>query len=187
GGSWSANGTIAFTPRAVSSLYRIPAVGGEAIPITRLEPPLAGHRNPQFLPDGKHFLFSGLGNPSAAGVYVGSLDDFRTKRLLSSDTDGIYDSRGFLLFGRQGTLFAQSFDLGRLELRGDPIPIADHLSFDSIVPSALAAANGVIVYRTGSDLGLRQLVWFDRAGKEIGALTSPDSHDGEDPELSFDE
>src|SRR5262245_13370477 len=125
GGSWSANGTIAFTPRAVSSLYRIPAVGGEAIPITRLEPPLAGHRNPQFLPDGKHFLFSGLGNPSAAGVYVGSLDDFRIKRLLSSDTDGIYDSRGFLLFGRQGTLFAQSFDLGRLELRGDPIPIAD--------------------------------------------------------------
>src|SRR5262249_35048156 len=81
----------------------------------------------------------------------------------------------------------QGFDLARLELRGDPIVIADHLAFDPDLPSALAAANGVIVYRTGSDLGLRQLVWFDRAGKEIAALAAPDSHDLEDPELSSDE
>src|SRR5262249_6151593 len=124
GGSWNANGTIIFAPRVVSSLYRILPAGGEAIPITRVEPPLTAHQNPQFLPDGKHFLFSGLGS-SSAGIYVGSLDDFRIKRLLGPDTHAVYDPRGFLIFGRNGTLFAQSFDLRRLELRGDPILIAD--------------------------------------------------------------
>jgi len=187
GGSWSANGTIIFAPRVVSSLYRIPAAGGEAIPITHVEPPLTAHQNPQFLPDGKHFLFSGLGSSSAAGVYVGSLDDFRIKRLFGPDTHGVYDLRGFLILGRQGTLLARSFDLRRLELRGDPILIADHLAFEPLLPAAWAAANGVIVYRTGSDLGLHQLVWFDRAGEAIAALAAPDSHDLEDPELSFDE
>jgi len=188
GGSWSANGTIIFAP-VVGPLYRIPAVGGgNKVQITHVEAPLSSHRFPNFLPDGRHFLFFGQGDPSAAGVYLGSLDGSGIKRLVTSDTAGVYDTQGFLLFGRQGTLFFQSFDLGRMEASGDSFPLADRFASDPLVfSSALASANAAIVYRSGSGIGLRQLVWFDRAGKEIGILGTPDPGGSLVPELSPDE
>jgi Tol biopolymer transport system component len=36
-----------------------------------------------------------------------------------------------------------------------------------------ASANGVLVYRPGSVVSERQLVWFDRAGKQLGVLGNP--------------
>jgi Tol biopolymer transport system component len=133
-------------------------------------------------------LFFGQGNPSAAGVYVGSLDESGIKRLVSSDTTGVYDTRGFLLFGRQGTLFSQSFDLGRMKASGDSFPLADRFAGDPLIfSSAFGSANAAIVYRSGSGIGLRQLVWFDRAGKEIATLGTPDPGGSLVPELSPDE
>lgn len=137
GGTWNAEGTIVFAP-VVGPLYRISASGGERTAITRVEASLNSHRYPQFLPDGQHFLFYGAGDPSVKGVYVGSLDGSPPKRLVSSDGTGVYHASGALLFLRQTTLFAQSFNVGRLEMRkngydlwalptsGDkkPIPIA---------------------------------------------------------------
>jgi serine/threonine protein kinase len=186
GGSWSPNGTIIFAP-VVGPLYRIPATGGDRIQLTQVEPPLSSHRFPRFLPDGRHFLFFGQGLPSASGVYLGSLDDSRITRLVSSDTTGLYDDHGALLFGRQKTLFAQIFDLSTKELHGAPVPIAEQIAGDpNVFSSALTAANGVIAFRSGA-VGLRQLVWFDRSGKEIGELGSPDSGGLAVPELSPDE
>src|SRR4030095_6660442 len=44
--------------------------------------------------------------------------------------------------------------------------------------------NGVLVMRTGG-LYNNQLIWFDRAGKRLGALTAPGSYNA--PALSPDE
>jgi hypothetical protein len=35
--------------------------------------PSGGHRSPQWLPDGRHFLFAVGGDPNARGVYVGAV------------------------------------------------------------------------------------------------------------------
>jgi Tol biopolymer transport system component len=76
-----------------------------------------------------------------------------------------------LLFVRQGTLFAQDFDSARLELRGNASPVAQRIAFSATAEGSAAVSAstaGPFVYRTGSAGGLRQFVWLDRSGKEIG-------------------
>ena len=60
GGSLSKNDVIVFTPNNTSSLYRVPAAGGSAVPLTTLDPSAGetSHRFPWLLPDGRHFLYS---------------------------------------------------------------------------------------------------------------------------------
>src|SRR5262249_30234695 len=122
GGSWSRDGVIVFAPSSVTTLYRIPASGGEAGAITRLAASQTSHRFPQFLPDGRRFLFFAQGTP--AGIYIGSLDGAAPRRLSEADSAGAYLSAisrtapGFLLFVQQGKLVARPFDVSRGELGG---------------------------------------------------------------------
>jgi len=89
---------------------------------------------------------------------------------------------GYLLFMRERTLMAQPFDNNRLELRGQPTPIAEQVSSSGGgggVGSFSASATDVLVYvagnrdirRGGSRGNIQgQLTWFDRGGKSLGAV-----------------
>src|SRR4029077_2656634 len=59
GGAWSGDGVILFVPGVNAPIMRVPARGGAAERVTEVN---AGsgpaHRLPQFLPDGKRFLYS---------------------------------------------------------------------------------------------------------------------------------
>lgn len=57
GGAWNSAGTILFTRSATEPLFRVSASGGKVAAQTELTAPHLGHRFPQFLPDGRHFLF----------------------------------------------------------------------------------------------------------------------------------
>ena len=75
GGSWNADGTILFAPQVLGPLWRVAAAGGAPVAVTQLEAPRqTAHRAPQFLPDGRQFLFYAAGTPEAAGIYLGALD-----------------------------------------------------------------------------------------------------------------
>ena len=52
--------------------------------------------------------------------------------------------------------------------------------------AALSAARGTLMYRTGRTVGLRRLVWFDRAGKPLGDVGDTDPSAARAPELSPD-
>ena len=84
----------------------------------------------------------------------------------------MYASSGHLLFVRQGTLFAQHFDPVRLELTGNPFPVAEQVASSDSVPG-IRIRRGSIAYRTSSAGAQRQFVWFDRSGKEIGEWAIP--------------
>src|SRR5206468_3093618 len=121
-----------FAPNASSPLWRIPALGGDPVPVTRLDRPRqASHRFPQFLPDGNHFLFFVAGDPDVAGIYLGALDGREPKRLLSTDVAGAYLQPDHVIFMRQGTLVAQRLDLTRGELIGDVRVLADVVGNDN--------------------------------------------------------
>ena len=66
------------------------------------------------------------------GVYLGTLESSDVTRLLASDTQAEYVAPGWLVFVRQGTLLAQRFDVSRRTLGGDPMTVADAVSFDPI-------------------------------------------------------
>jgi Tol biopolymer transport system component/tRNA A-37 threonylcarbamoyl transferase component Bud32 len=179
GGSWNREGTIIFTPNALQSpILRILATGGTTpSAVTRLETTKeTNHRFPQFLPDGHHFLYYVLGTAESHGVYVGDLDGSRARRLIDVDSAPVYESSGHLFFVRQGTLFAQEFDVARLELKGNPFSVAERIgTVNTAAGSAAVSASSVgpIIYRTALAGGQRQFLWLDRSGKEIGKAGDP--------------
>src|SRR5262249_25559568 len=72
GGSWNSDGIIIFGTVA-GVLKRVHMSGGEPVPLFPGSAPGNGHRFPQFLPDGRRFLYlDSDGRPP--GIYLASLD-----------------------------------------------------------------------------------------------------------------
>ena len=183
GGAWNSDGTIVFSTNPGRPIVRVSAGGGESSAATRFESPQQSHSSPRFLPDGRHFLFFVTGTAEARGVYIGQLDGLDTKRVFDADAPAVYAATGHLLFIREGKLLAQDFDPDRLELRGDPFPMAEHVTAATMLSASVA---GPIVYRTASEeRGQRQLVWVDRSGRELDKVVYPDAA-AQGPSLSLD-
>ena len=167
GGAWSKDGTILFCA-SNQDLFRVSAEGGAPIQATHLDRPRqTSHRQPWFLPDGRHFLYFATG-AEGRGIYVDSLDDSKPRRLLGTDTDAgpVLTSSGQLLFVRGRTLFRQQLDLKSLELTGSALPMAEPVIVDGTTAAFSASSAGPIIYRIGPENG-KQLIWFDRSGTEI--------------------
>ena len=117
-----------------------------------------------------------MGGPDAVrGVYHGSLESSDVTRLVASDTQGSYVAPGWLLFIRQGTLWAQRFAVSQRRVSGEPIAVADSVAFEPIDGSGAFSTSdaGVLTYRVGQP-PMTQLAWFDRSGSTIGAIGSPE-------------
>jgi Tol biopolymer transport system component len=186
GGTWNADGVIVFA-RTVSPLGRVPAAGGSAVSATTLGPQQLSHRAPQFLPDGRRFLFYVQGIPDTAGIYLGSLDESTVSRLTQSDSSGVYFPAGWLLWVRAGTLLAQRLDVAQRRLTGEPLTLAYGVAVDSFGRSAVSvAATGLVAYRTGAANSHRQLRWVDRFGTARGNVGDPDITNFNDPRVSRD-
>ncbi|MBI1955862.1 MAG: PD40 domain-containing protein, partial [Acidobacteria bacterium] len=176
GGTWNSQGEIVF--RRGNTLSRVSAAGGEATPVTTLNQSRQEgmHVRPDFLPDGRHFLyFASSANPENNGVYAGSLDSQETVRLLNANSMAQYAPPGYLLFVRGDALMAQPFNATRLQLTGEAFPVAAQVYADPTYGSAAFSVsnNGVLVYRTGVGNFRSQLTWFDRTGKQIGTVGPP--------------
>jgi serine/threonine protein kinase len=184
GGTWNADGVILFSASLQSPLLRISASGGEPVAATRLDPPRRfDHRNPQFLPDGRHFLFYAFGTPEASGIYLGSLNGEEPKRLAAADTAAAYLAPEMIVFVRGTALMAQHLDLNRGELTGDPMIVADPVGSTGGSSGGFSSVSGRIAYRSGAGV-IRQLKWYDWTGKVVGEAGELDSSYMLYPELS---
>ena len=168
GGAWNRDGAILMVQSPASPILRTSAGGTTPVEITRLDGKQMGHAQPHFLPDERHFLYFVQGTPDVRGAYVGQLDEPGTRRLFDADSAAVYIS-GHLLFVRRATLFAQPFNLSRLEPAGEPFLVADDVS-GSQLAGVSASAGGVLAFRTGTVSVERQFVWLDRSGKELGTV-----------------
>jgi serine/threonine protein kinase/Tol biopolymer transport system component len=173
GGSWNHEGLIVFTPTQSSGIFTVAETGGQPMPVTTLD---AGrgeisHRWPDFLPDGRHFLF--LVEPSS-DVRVGSLDGGAPINLLAAESKAVYAAPGHVLFVRDGTLMAQPFDPSSLRLTGAALPLATQIRVNPIIGrSAFSVSQtGILAYR----VDVRPMVqptWVNRAGKVLALAGSP--------------
>ncbi|HEV8367882.1 MAG TPA: protein kinase [Pyrinomonadaceae bacterium] len=177
GGTWNRDGVILFAPTPNEPIFQVSAAGGAPTPLTKLDPSHqeSSHRWPYFLPDGRHFLYAINGGPQSQGIYVRSLDAKENRRLLDTPNSVVaYAAPGFLLFRRESTLMAQAFDADKLQLSGESFPVAEQVGYDvaSFQTFFSVSETGILVYSGGS-YGNSQLIWVDRAGKEIGSLGGP--------------
>jgi hypothetical protein len=148
GGAWNRDGVILF---GVSSagLLRVPASGGEVTKVTQPGPRQTNHRFPQFLPDGRHFLFFSQGSGETSGVFLGALDSPETTRLSPGETSAGYMPPGFVLYVRQGSLVARRIDPSGSALSGEPMTVADPVGWDGAIGIGAfsVSATGVIAHR----------------------------------------
>jgi serine/threonine protein kinase/Tol biopolymer transport system component len=181
-GAWNRNGDIVVGSWGGGSggpLWLLSHAGGAPQAVTQVDVSKGElyHTWPTFLPDGKHFLYFRSGPPDVEGMYVGSLDakavDQSRQRLLSGRVPAVY-ANGYVLFPREGTLMAQAFDAGRLELQGVPVPVAQNVKITWYSTGVFSASgNGQLAYRTASVSETRQLTWFDRQGRTLSTFGPP--------------
>ena len=178
GGSWSPEGVIVFGAVAVGpgqGLFRVSAAGGTPVPTTTLESDkdLGSHAFPWFLPDGRHFLYTGRQTGNVP-VRVGSLDEPRKpgKIVAQASSSALY-ANGYLLYVRETTLVAQPFDLKSLETTGEGVLLAEGIP-SYVQPSRRAVFSvsngGLLVYQSGNAASVGRIVWRDREGNALGTL-----------------
>ena len=130
GGTWNRDDVILFADNPGGAIFRIAADGGERTAVTRIETPnQRGHHYPQFLPDGRHFLFYVSGSSTARGVYLGQIDQPGTKRLFDAEGPAAFvGTTDRLLFLRDNKLYAQRLDVARGELTGEAEVVAESVA-----------------------------------------------------------
>ena len=176
GGTWNAQGVIVFAPSIGGPLFRVSANGGIPEAVTQLDPSTGEtiHRWPDFLPDGVHFLYLGRQTSSnqPSTVYVGSLDSLSHKKILDTLSEAQYAAPGYLVYGRNNTLFAQRFDVSSLSLVGEAEPIAGDVSVQiNMLRTGFAVSQtGQFVYFSSGSASDIQLIVTDRSGKQLSTL-----------------
>jgi len=179
GGAWSSHGVIVFGVLGYA-LRQVADTGGvpEAIPGMALSSNTLGQFWPVFLPDGQRFLYLDWAYPGSPGgdnaIWAASLEGGTPKRLPLKPSNVMY-SAGYLLYSRDADLFAQKFDLDRLELTGTALPLARHIQYDSFLQDAAVTVSetGVLVYAPSGTGVNSELRWMDRTGQSLGALDEP--------------
>ena len=150
GGTWNHDDVIVFAPAGFGVLLRVMATGGTPVPVTRLPSGQGSHRFPQFLPDGRHFLFlGGTGQGDEQDMYVGTLEGGESKRVLAARSVAVYAPPAWLLWVEEGVLVAQRFDPTRAVVSGEPIPVVQDVGLDEgVYRGAFAvSATGVLAHR----------------------------------------
>jgi Tol biopolymer transport system component len=180
GGTWSTDGTILFVPAPTSELLKVPASGGTASPLKAALNGLQTFEAPHFLPDGKHFLYYVFrSDPDKQGLYVGSLETGESKKILGITSRGEY-ANGYLFFCKGTDLFAQPFDLAKLELHGDASRVASNVGYNygDVANRAFSVAAGTLAFTSLQSLTTTQLAWFDRSGKQLERIGEPGGYFG---------
>ncbi len=169
GGTWNSSGDIVFNPENRASLMRVSASGGAATPLTSLDASRQenSHRWPSFLPDGRHFFFTARSSlKENTAIYLGSLDSRETKRILTEQSNAAYSPPGLLLFSRDRTLLAQPFDLDKLQVSGEAVPVAASIDHETASTEGFfsVSADGFTIAFAALDNPVNQLTWIERSG-----------------------
>jgi eukaryotic-like serine/threonine-protein kinase len=184
GGTWNNDGVILVSMNGMGSvqpaIVRVSSLGEPPVRLTTPDGTRGeiGHFFPQFLPDGRHFLYLGAQtqqNVSETVLWVSALDSKERVPLLTlkqgaADAPPRFVDPGYLLYTRNGVLTAQAFDPKGLKVSGDPIPLADSVT-------VFAASGNVLIYQKGQAgtpaAFFQQLTWFDRRGNALDKVATP--------------
>ena len=175
GGTWGRDGTVLFAA-GYRRLFRVPATGGMAIEVSAADEARTetDHVSPQFLPDGRRFLYTIRSrNEDVSGLYVGSLDEPALKiRILpfeswvSVATDA--PPTVYLAWARsKSTLVARRWNSQSMQFEGDAVPIATPIGIMGDTPEIAVASGALLVH--GPPVPL-EIAWVDRHGRWLGRI-----------------
>ena len=174
-GSWSSSGTVlSFSVLQAGPIQQISLDDCSIKPVTKLDSARYdfGHRWPNFLPDGKHFLYAGVRSDKKHDVLLGTLGSEVSDILVHNASYPKYAPPGYLFFERNGYLFVQPFSPSNLRLTGDPVQVVpQQLLYAGLggIASYAVSDNGVLTYRAQGEVRSK-LVLRDSSGTQLEAL-----------------
>jgi serine/threonine-protein kinase len=193
GASWGPDGVIVFASSPGSGLFRVNAAGGEPQPLTTLneEKKEATHRWPQVLPDGKTVLFTSHTKSSGgfddAVIETVKMATGERTVVLAGGSFAHYVPSGHIVYLHKNSLFAVGFDLDRLAVIGQAVPVVQNLAVNAAEGAAQFAfsSTGLLAYVRGTPPApVYPIVWVDRTGRVSSLLDEPGTY--ANPRLSPD-
>ena len=184
GGAWNREDRIIFG--STTGLLMVSADGGTPKALTTPGDGEIGHFWPRFLPDGRHFLYlAQSGQAADRAVYSGSLDsplDAKDRaKILAAESNAAYTpstkgDSGYLVFHRDGAVFAQPFNARTMAVSGEETRVASDVMAGTNGQTAFdVSGNGVLIYFVstlggtagGQETWLWRLQWVDRGAAEV--------------------
>jgi serine/threonine-protein kinase len=172
GCDWGDDGQIYFTSGA--GLMRVAESGGSPELLARGAADENSFWSPQLLPN-HQVLFAANTRASGKRVYVLNLETREQTLVLKNAgptqyaPTGSRATRGHLVYGQDGALFAVPIDLGRLEI-GAPSAVLNGVARVFAFSFFAVSSTGTLAYFPGlaDQPGLGSLLtWVDRAGNEV--------------------
>jgi Tol biopolymer transport system component len=184
--AWLPDGSLVASTMA---LEEFPASGGPPVPLTQLDTARHefAHFAPRLLPDGHTLIFNAYATPlSQSRIEAYDLKTHKQAVLVENAIFPRYVP-GYLLFARDGAIFAVRFDPATLSVTGTAVPVQDDVAWrptDGIAGYDVAP-NGTLVYVSASAWNVpHEVVWMDRTGQATRAL--PDTGSWAEPRISPD-
>jgi Tol biopolymer transport system component/predicted Ser/Thr protein kinase len=179
GGAWTSDGQIVFAPGMFSGLVRVPATGGDPVPLTTLAKNQMSHRFPATV-ENRQLTFQVTNqNGDENGTWLLSLDDPQhALRIVKTFDRGIV-ANNRLFWTSDGTLLTQRLDPSTGSLSGEKATVVNRVGRAGVQGlSAFSISSGALVY-LGSSLPSTQLAWVARNGgmlestSDVGHFLTP--------------
>jgi serine/threonine protein kinase len=184
-GAWGSQDVILFEAsfQDGTPLYKVSALGGTATPATVLDTANAeiDHFYPQFLPDGRHFIWMTQTTRHSwpvKEIRLGNLDDLESRAVGTAHSNTLYLPPGYLMYEEDGRLIARRFDLQSGRLTGGTLELAESVSlaagqtssWESVWINASVSKSGTVVWGKESRPSTFHLAWADRNGSVVDTL-----------------
>ena len=136
GVSWTSDNTILYgqsdegAGTGAAGIWRVSSEGGKPEHVVKVEAGQIAH-GPQLLPGGRAILFTLVarrGEWDTAQIVVQSLDSGRRHVVVERGADARYVPTGHLVYALDGTLLAVPFDVTRLAVTGDAVPLVEDVA-----------------------------------------------------------
>jgi Tol biopolymer transport system component len=178
GAAWSGDGIILFSD-AHGGLSRVAATGGIPTPVTMPDQKAKDEDDswPQFLPDGRRFLYlrkKGMSTEIGATAYLGTLDGKAGRQLLQGVFNALFIPPNLVLFADANAVKVQRVDVDRGRMMGDIEEVSAEVDRHLGRAALTVSQSGTLAYAAAGSHD-RRLVWVDRNGRETGVVASADA------------
>ena len=135
GGSWNQFDQIIYAPTHASVIMMTTSDGAEPVALTNLasDDGVRSHRLPQWLPDGKHFLYTAVkeSQVNVTGTFdclarIVEVESGKSVDLMPTQSSALI-ARGHLLYVQDSTLMARAFDMSDLSLAKSTTPLLSNV------------------------------------------------------------
>lgn len=176
GGTWNSDDIIVFSSTK-APIQAVPARGGTPRVLVAGAANAAMYTRPQFLRDGRQFLYVATAPNGEETTWVGSVAGDTPRRVPVPPSARVAGDQ--VVFERGGVLYSQRFNADSLTPGGEPSNVG--VAATGALPR-FSASRDAIVFQPASDAHVLRLVWIDRTGRELGTLGQPAAYSS--PSLS---